>query len=77
MYAAAPELARIGALQAASLDGVRALSKKGSPLTQDPFTNPIKDFYLTNAIARASAVMAEMSALKKSVREAARLKAAE
>jgi NADH-quinone oxidoreductase subunit G len=27
--------------------------------------NPIRDFYLTNPIARASAIMAEMSALKK------------
>ncbi len=77
MYAAAPELARIGTREAASLDGVQALAKKGSPLTQEPFTTPIRDFYLTNPIARASAVMAEMSALKKSVSAAARLKAAE
>ena len=30
------------------------------------FTSPVKDFYLTNPIARASAVMAECSALAKS-----------
>ncbi len=77
MYAAAPELARIGTREAAPLDGVQALSKKGSPLTQEPFTTTIVDFYLTNPIARASAVMAEMSALKKSMSEQARLKAAE
>jgi len=77
MYAAAPELARIGMREAASLDGVQALSKKGSPLTQEAFVPPIRDFYLTNPIARASAVMAEMSALKKSMSEQARLKAAE
>ncbi len=77
MYAAAPDLARIGTREAAPLDGVQALSKKGSPLTQEPFTTPIADFYLTNPIARASAVMAEMSALKKSMSESARLKAAE
>jgi NADH-quinone oxidoreductase subunit G len=77
MYAAAPELARIGAREAATLDGVQALSKKGSPLTQEPFAAPIRDFYLTNPIARASAVMAEMSALKKSMNAAGRLKAAE
>jgi len=31
----------------------------------------IRDFYLTNPIARASAVMAEMSALKKSFEQGA------
>jgi NADH-quinone oxidoreductase subunit G len=29
------------------------------------FRNPIKDFYLTNPVARASSVMAELSALAK------------
>ena len=29
------------------------------------FASPVKDFYLTNPIARASAVMAECSALAK------------
>jgi NADH-quinone oxidoreductase subunit G len=77
MYAAAPELARMGTREAAPLDGVQALSKKGSPLTQDAFTTPIADFYLTNPIARASTVMAEMSALKKSMSASSRLKAAE
>jgi NADH-quinone oxidoreductase subunit G len=38
---------------------------------------PIADFYLTNPITRASTVMAEMSALKKSVSASQRLKAAE
>jgi NADH-quinone oxidoreductase subunit G len=41
------------------------------------FASPIRDFYLTNPIARASAVMAEMSALKKTVQASPRLKAAE
>jgi len=77
MYAAAPQLARIGTLEAAGQDGVQALAKKGSPVTKDPFASPVADFYLTNPIARASAVMAEMSALKKSMGAASRLKAAE
>jgi NADH-quinone oxidoreductase subunit G len=77
MYAAAPQLARIGAREPAPLDGVEALAKKGSPLTQEPFVAPIADFYLTNPITRASTVMAEMSALKKSVSASQRLKAAE
>jgi NADH-quinone oxidoreductase subunit G len=77
MYAQAPQLARIGTLAAADLAGVQALSKKGSPLTKATFSTPITDFYLTNPIARASAVMAEMSALKSSMGADARLDAAE
>ena len=34
---------------------------------KDPFVNVIRDFYLTNPIARASAVMAECSALAQSL----------
>jgi NADH-quinone oxidoreductase subunit G len=77
MYVQAPQLARIGTLVAADLAGVQALSKKGSPLTKAGFSTPIQDFYLTNPIARASAVMAEMSALKSSMSADARLDAAE
>jgi NADH-quinone oxidoreductase subunit G len=77
MYRAAPQLARLGAVEAARRDGVEALARKGTPVTQEPFASPIRDFYLTNAIARASAVMAEMSALKHSMSAPSRLKAAE
>ena len=63
--------------EAAARDGVDALAKKGSPRHQGSLRHPIRDFYLTNPIARASAVMAEMSALKKSMSAAQRLKAAE
>ena len=44
-------------------------------LGDEPFASPIGDFYLTNPIARASAVMAEMSALRKA--SATKLDAAE
>jgi NADH-quinone oxidoreductase subunit G len=77
MYRAAPQLARLGAVEAARRDGVEALARKDTPVTQEPFASPIRDFYLTNAIARASAVMAEMSALKHSMSAPSRLKAAE
>ena len=76
MYKDTPSLARLDAVEPAPRDGIDALAKKGSPLTKEPFAAPIRDFYLTNPIARASAVMAEMSALKKSM-GAERLKAAE
>jgi NADH-quinone oxidoreductase subunit G len=77
MYQAAPQLARLETVEPAGREGVEALAKKASPLTKAAFAAPIRDFYLTNPIARASAVMAEMSALKKSVGASTRLKAAE
>ncbi len=38
----------------------------------EPFAVAIHDYYLTNPIARASAVMAELSALKRSIEQADR-----
>ncbi|MGE0627408.1 MAG: NADH-quinone oxidoreductase subunit NuoG [Hyphomicrobiaceae bacterium] len=66
MYAAAPLLAQIGHLPAVSADGVEALAKRGGTPRQQPFVSPITDYYLTNPIARASAIMAELSAIKAS-----------
>jgi NADH-quinone oxidoreductase subunit G len=40
-------------------------ARRGS-LAPDPFVATTRDFYLTNPIARASSIMAELSALKKS-----------
>jgi NADH-quinone oxidoreductase subunit G len=46
--------------------GVEALAKrKGGRLTKAAFKSPVSDFYLTNPIARSSAVMAECSARAK------------
>ena len=36
---------------------------KGGSVEKTPFKSPVEDFYLTNPIARASAVMAECSRL--------------
>ena len=44
--------------------GVEALAARGGALGAEPFGRPVRDFYLTNPIARASAVMAELSALE-------------
>ena len=44
--------------------GVEALAARGGALAAEPFGAAVRDFYLTNPIARASAVMAELSALK-------------
>ncbi|MDI7864361.1 NADH-quinone oxidoreductase subunit NuoG [Rhizobiaceae bacterium n13] len=42
---------------------IAALAKKASKMNKSGFASTVKDFYLTNPIARASAVMAECSAL--------------
>jgi len=40
------------------------LKQGAGKLGKEPFTSPVKDFYFTNPIARASRIMAECSALK-------------
>jgi NADH-quinone oxidoreductase subunit G len=64
MYTVAPQLARLGTRAAADEAGVAALASHGGSLTVLPFVPAITDFYLTNPIARASTVLAELSALK-------------
>lgn len=77
MYAAAPHLARLDAVAPADREGVEGVAKLKGSTIDEPFVSPVRDFYLTNPIARASAVMAEMSALKKSMNAGSRLSAAE
>jgi NADH-quinone oxidoreductase subunit G len=43
----------------------------GGSLDKAPFRSTVEDFYLTNPIARASAVMAECSALAEGAAAAA------
>jgi NADH-quinone oxidoreductase subunit G len=63
IYAAHPHLANLDAVTAADPAGVAALAKAGGKVGTAPFAETVADFYLTNPIARASAVMAECSAL--------------
>jgi NADH-quinone oxidoreductase subunit G len=58
-----PHLQRIGEVAPVNADDVRRLATLGGAMDKTPFRSPIEDFYLTNPIARASAVMAECSAL--------------
>jgi NADH-quinone oxidoreductase subunit G len=44
------------------------LRRKRAKMNKSAFASPVKDFYLTNPIARASAVMAECSALAKTAK---------
>jgi len=66
MYKVAPALAALDAVAPASADAVGALARTEAQVSAEPFGAAIADFYLTNPIARASAVMAELSALKAS-----------
>ncbi len=54
---------RVDRIQTGNPDEIRALAGKGGRLEKAPFKTPVEDFYLTNPIARASAVMAECSRL--------------
>ena len=65
LYAELPHLAAIDQIAPADAAGVSAAAKLGGKLGKGAFTSTVKDFYLTNPIARASAVMAECSALAK------------
>jgi len=64
LYAAYPHMAAIDAIAQSDVAAAvkAAASLKGKP-GDAPFASPVKDFYLTNPIARASAIMAECSAL--------------
>lgn len=64
IYETCPHLAQIGSLEAADTGAVTSLAKKGGATGSDPFVAWNTDFYLTNPIARASAVMAECSRLQ-------------
>ena len=63
LYAAHPHFAAIDEIAAGDIADLSALAKKGGTMANSGFASPVKDFYLTNPIARASAVMAECSAL--------------
>jgi NADH-quinone oxidoreductase subunit G len=62
LYQAHPHLAALEEIAPAA-GAIGALAGLGGTLGREPFASPVKDFYLTNPIARASRVMAECSAL--------------
>ena len=72
LFESYPHLAQIGAIASGDVADLRTLASKGGRLNKSAFASPVKDFYLTNPIARASAVMAECSNLaRKGFAEAA------
>ena len=69
MYKSAPALASLDVAAPADMKGVEGLAARGGTPGSEPFVSPVHDYYLTNAIARASVVMAELAALRKSMKE--------
>ena len=66
MFAAHPHLQRVDEILAGDPADIERLAAVGGTADKAPFGSPIADFYLTNPIARASAVMAECSVLAES-----------
>jgi len=63
LYKAHPHLAELDTIARGTAEDLGRLAQIGGAVGGAPFHNSIGDFYLTNPIARASAVMAECSAL--------------
>jgi NADH-quinone oxidoreductase subunit G len=63
LFKAHPHLLRIDQIEPGSADDIGKLAARSGAFDKVPFTSPVTDFYLTNPIARASAVMAECSSL--------------
>jgi NADH-quinone oxidoreductase subunit G len=64
MYAIAPQLAALDQLFPADAAALSELGRGEGKTSSAAFMSPIKDFYMTNPIARASRTMAECSAVK-------------
>ena len=64
MYEIAPGLKRLDAVEPASTATLDVLARTPGKFDNQPFAPAIINFYLTNPIARASAIMAELSQLK-------------
>jgi len=58
-----PHLGAVDEILSGNADDIITLGKKAGTVGKHLFASPVKDFYFTNPIARASAVMAECSAL--------------
>jgi len=63
MFKAYPHLQRVDRIEPGNAADIEKLAGLGGSLGKAPFVSAIDDFYLTNAVARASAVMAECSVI--------------
>jgi NADH-quinone oxidoreductase subunit G len=63
IFKAVPHLMRLDQIEAGDNTSIKTLAAKGGSVDKAALKTPIADFYLTNPIARASAVMADCSRL--------------
>jgi NADH-quinone oxidoreductase subunit G len=63
LFQAYPHLGRIDQIAPGDGGDIGRLAARGGTPDKGPFVSPVDDFYLTNPIARASAVMAECSVI--------------
>jgi NADH-quinone oxidoreductase subunit G len=63
IFKAVPHLMRLDQIAPSDAASVRTLASRGGSIDKAAFRSPVEDFYMTNPIARASAVMAECSRL--------------
>jgi NADH-quinone oxidoreductase subunit G len=63
MFKAHPHLQRVDHIEGGNAADIEKLAGLGGSADKAPFVSAVDDFYLTNAIARASAVMAECSVI--------------
>ncbi|MBA5724177.1 NADH-quinone oxidoreductase subunit NuoG [Candidatus Liberibacter sp.] len=64
-----PHFSRLGEVVSASPESIYALAQKAGDMKKESFISTIENFYLTNPIARASAVMAECSLVSRNKAE--------
>jgi NADH-quinone oxidoreductase subunit G len=63
MFKVTPHLMRMDQIEAGDAAAIKTLAGQGGNVEKTAFKSPVEDYYLTNPIARASAVMAECSRL--------------
>jgi NADH-quinone oxidoreductase subunit G len=63
LFAAHPHLALLDQIDPADMSAIEQLAGRAAKLGKERFGRAVEDFYLTNPIARASAIMASLSAL--------------
>lgn len=63
IFKAVPHLMRLDQIEAGNAADLTTLGGRGGSVDKAPFKTLVEDYYLTNPIARASAVMAECSRL--------------
>jgi NADH-quinone oxidoreductase subunit G len=71
LFKAVPHLARLDQITPAAAADVERLAGRGGVADKAPFRPAVSDFYFTNPIARASATMAECSAIARGHRAVA------